>query len=190
MSYTMDSFPLIRSYVQEKRSKYPAGALKKLDMLDGEQLAGFLAGLRQIIRFLPNSFTPSVPISKVQHDLLLYAANNADSSLEKYISAEWAAHDLRTNVETVLNTARELHEKGLVKKITHKRGEDPKKAEIIPTLYGMDIIKGTVGTIYEIMNSAVNDFSDDELAEYIRLQNKFLYNFSKEEAFLRINKAL
>lgn len=190
MSYNMNDFPLIKSHIQEKSGKYPAGALGKLDTLDEEQLAVFLAGLRQIIRFLPNSFTPSVPISKAQHDLLLYAANNADSNREKYISAEWAAHDLRTNVETVLNTAHKLHEKGLVKEITLKRSDNPKKAEIIPTPYGMQIIKGTVGTIYEIMNSAVNDFSDEELSEYIRLQNKFLDNFSKEEAFLRINRAI
>lgn len=90
----------------------------------------------------------------------------------------------------MLNTARELHEKGLVEKITLKRKDDPKKTKIIPTPYGIKVIAGSVCTIYEIMNSAVKDFSDEELSEYIRLQNKFLDNFSKEETFLRINRAL
>lgn len=190
MSHNMNEFPLIRSHIQEKNGKYPAGAIGKLDKLDEEQLAVFLSGLRRIMRFLPNSFTPCVPISKTQHDLLLYAVNNADTNQEKYISAEWAAHDLRTNVETVLNIANELNKKGLAEKIILKRKDDPKKAKIVPTPYGIKVITGTVCVIYEIMNSAVKDFSDEELAEYIRLQNKFLDNFSKEETFLRINRAL
>ena len=153
MSCNMNDFPLIKSHIQEKSGKYPAGGLGRLDKLGEEQLAVFLASLRQIMRFLPNSFTPCIPISKAQHDLLLCAANYFASNPEKCISAEWAAHDLRTDVETVLGIARELHKKGLVKEINIKRGDDPKKAEIIPTPYGMQIIKGTVGTIYEIMNS-------------------------------------
>lgn len=106
MSYNMNDFPLIRSHIQEKSGKYPTGTPKKLDKLGKEQLAVFLAGLRQIMRFLPNSFTPCIPISKAQHDLLLCAANYFASNPEKCISAEWAAHNLRTDVETVLGIAR------------------------------------------------------------------------------------
>lgn len=194
MSYNMSEFPLIRSHIQEKSGKYPAGAVGKLDKLDKEQLAMFLTGLRQIMRFLPNSFTPCIPISKAQHDLLLcaanYTANDPDPDREEYISAEWAAWHLGTDVETVFSIANELNQKGLVEKITLKRGDDPKKAAIIPAPYGIKVITGTVCTVYEIMNSAVKDFSDEELSEYISLQNKFLDNFSKEETFMRINRAI
>lgn len=86
MSYNLNEFPLIRSHIQEKSGEYPDGTPKKTDKLDklGEdQLAMFLSGLRRIMRFLPNSFTPCVPISKAQHNLLLCAANYTAKNISR-----------------------------------------------------------------------------------------------------------
>ena len=190
MAYNyMNNFSLVKKCIEKTRGMNLPGALGKLDKLDEEQLGLFLFGIERTMTLLyPLRFFPCYgnPLSRAQFNLLYCAANYDKES----ITAESAAYLLSTDVQKVLETAQELSQKRMVEKIKLKRGDDPKKAEIKIAPYTRKTVEDVVGLVFNIMNSAVKDFTDEELAEYIRLQNKFLKGFSDEEIFLIVNRAL
>ena len=150
--------------------RYIQSLLPPCDRLPGERLEKFLGNLQRLMGLDPIARSGSeLSNSEV---MLLYAAMDFFSENGENICVAPAAKRLGVSAPAISRTLRSLSEKGYVKRVSDSA--DRRSVRITVTETGERELSRVLKFIFSMLDNAMKEFSDEELAQMIELHGRFV----------------
>lgn len=150
--------------------KYIQSLLPPCDRLSGERLGYFLDNLQRLMGLDPLARSGS-ELSNSEF-MLLYAAKDFFSENGENICVAPAAKRLDVSAPAISRTLKSLSEKGYVKRVSDSA--DRRSVRIEVTESGEWELSRILKYIFSMLDDAMREFSDEELAQMIELHGRFV----------------